>query len=120
MPNKATVTGILMDADLMPIAEGKIVATLVGSDFFDGSTLSVDTGATSLDGYRFNWQWNTDGGTTTTRVGPVEGEPYAPLALDDAWIGRYVRCRYRMGTSGTWTVSGFVGPVTAVAPSPEP
>ena len=41
MPNKATVTGILMDADLAPVAEGKIVATLVGSDFFDGGTRIV-------------------------------------------------------------------------------
>jgi len=36
MPSKATVSGILMDATLSPIAEGKIVATLHGSDVFDG------------------------------------------------------------------------------------
>ena len=35
MPNKATVRGVLMDATLAPIAEGKIVATLNGSDGFD-------------------------------------------------------------------------------------
>lgn len=36
MPNKATVSGVLMDATLAPIAEGKVVATLNGSDVFDG------------------------------------------------------------------------------------
>ena len=35
MPNKATVRGVLMDATLAPISEGKIVATLNGSDIFD-------------------------------------------------------------------------------------
>ena len=98
---------------------GTITAPVIVGNPVSGSTLSVDTGNTSLDGYYFNWQWNTDGGTTTTAVGGGSGVPYAPLALDDAWIGRYVRCRYRIGTSGPWTVSGFVGPVTAVAPTPE-
>ena len=36
MPNKATVRGVLMDATLAPISAGKIVATLNGSDIFDG------------------------------------------------------------------------------------
>ncbi|WP_347266119.1 hypothetical protein [Paracoccus sp. (in: a-proteobacteria)] len=36
MPNKATVRGVLVDATLAPIAEGKIIATLQGSDVFDG------------------------------------------------------------------------------------
>lgn len=36
MPNQATVRGILVDATLTPIAEGKIIATLNGSDVFDG------------------------------------------------------------------------------------
>lgn len=35
MPNKAIVGGILTDATLTPIAGGKIVATLTGSDVFD-------------------------------------------------------------------------------------
>ena len=35
MPNKATVRGVLMDATLAPVSEGKIVATLNGSDVFD-------------------------------------------------------------------------------------
>ena len=98
---------------------GTITAPVIVGNPVSGSTLSVDTGNTSLDGYNFNWQWNTDGGTVTTAIGGASGVPYAPLALDDAWIGRYVRCRYRIGTSGPWTVSGFVGPVTAVAPPPE-
>ncbi|MDS9468110.1 hypothetical protein RGQ15_11085 [Paracoccus sp. MBLB3053] len=36
MPNKASVSGILVDATLSPIAAGKIVATLNGSDMFEG------------------------------------------------------------------------------------
>ena len=98
---------------------GTITAPVIVGNAVSGSTLSVDTGDTSLGGYNFNWQWNTDGGTATTAVGATSGVPYAPLPLDNAWIGRYVRCRYRIGTSGNWTVSGFVGPVTAVAPPPE-
>ncbi len=35
MPNKATVRGVLMDATLAPISEGKIIATLSGSDVFE-------------------------------------------------------------------------------------
>lgn len=35
MPNKAIVGGVLTDATLTPIAGGKIVATLNGSDVFD-------------------------------------------------------------------------------------
>ena len=105
---------------LGPPPVGTITAPVIVGNTVSGSTLSVDTGGTSLNGYNFNWQWNTDGGTATTRIGPPDGSPYAPLALDDSWVGRYVRCRYRIGTSGPWTVSGFVGPVTAVAPPPEP
>lgn len=41
MPNLATVSGVLMDATLAPVAEGKIIATLVGSDIFDGGTRIV-------------------------------------------------------------------------------
>ena len=98
---------------------GSITAPVIVGNPVSGATLSVDTGGTSLNGYNFNWQWNTDGGTATTTVGSTSGVPYAPLALDDAWIGRYIRCRYRRGNNSTWTVSGFVGPVTAVAPYPE-
>lgn len=35
MPNKAVVSGVLVDATLAPIAQGKIIATLSGSDLFD-------------------------------------------------------------------------------------
>lgn len=41
MPNKAIVRGVLMDATLTPISEGKIVATLNGSDVFDGGVRIV-------------------------------------------------------------------------------
>ena len=55
MPNKATVTGILMDADLIPVAEGKIVATLVGSDFFDGGTRIVTQKVEATTGLDGSW-----------------------------------------------------------------
>ncbi|UFM65219.1 hypothetical protein LOS78_16370 [Paracoccus sp. MA] len=41
MPNKATVRGVLVDATLAPVAAGKIVATLQGSDIFDGGVRVV-------------------------------------------------------------------------------
>ena len=105
---------------LAPPPVGTITAPVIVGNPVSGSTLSVDTGATSLGGYNFNWLWNTDRGTSTSRIGPNNGGPYAPLVLDDTWIGRYIQCRYRMGTSGPWTFCSFVGPVTAVAPSTEP
>ena len=55
MPNKATVTGVLMDADLVPVAEGKIVATLVGSDFFDGGTRIVTQKVEATTGLDGSW-----------------------------------------------------------------
>lgn len=49
MPNKATVRGVLMDATLAPIAGGKIIATLQGSDIFDGGlrVVTQKVGATT-------------------------------------------------------------------------
>lgn len=41
MPNKATVSGVLVDATLAPVAAGKIIATLIGSDIFDGGVRIV-------------------------------------------------------------------------------
>lgn len=41
MPNKATVRGVLMDATLAPIPEGKIIATLNGSDLFENGVRIV-------------------------------------------------------------------------------
>ena len=41
MPNKATVRGVLMDATLAPISEGKIIATLNGSDIFENGVRIV-------------------------------------------------------------------------------
>lgn len=73
-----------------------------------GGTLRLDAGGDSIDGYAFNWQWNTDGGPATTAI---PGRSYAPLPLTDEWAGRYVRLRYRTGGTGRWTASPFVGPV---------
>lgn len=42
MPNKATVRGVLMDATLAPISQGKIVATLTGSDVFGGARVVTE------------------------------------------------------------------------------
>ena len=76
MPNKSTVTGILLDAELAPVAQGKIIATLVGSDIFDGGTRIVtqkveattsSAGAWSLDllvngeGVHSNTTWTIEG-----------------------------------------------------------
>ena len=58
MPNKATVSGSMRDARTAPIAGGKIVATLNGSDYFDAGikivtqrveTTTDENGAWSLD-----------------------------------------------------------------------
>ncbi|CAM3205240.1 hypothetical protein SAMN04488021_12620 [Paracoccus aminovorans] len=50
MPNKAIVRGVLMDATLAPIAQGKIVATLNGSDVFgDGVRVVTQKVETTTD-----------------------------------------------------------------------
>jgi hypothetical protein len=41
MPSKATVHGVLMDANLAPVVRGKIIATLNGSDMFEGGARIV-------------------------------------------------------------------------------
>lgn len=76
MPNKSTVTGILLDAELVPVAQGKIIATLVGSDIFDGGTRIVtqkveattsSAGEWSIDllvngeGVKSNTTWTIEG-----------------------------------------------------------
>lgn len=41
MPSRATITGTLLDAQLNPVAGGKVVAVLTGSDHFDGGVRIV-------------------------------------------------------------------------------
>ncbi len=55
MPNKATVSGILMDATLAPIAEGKIIATLHGSDVFDNGMRIVTQKVEATTGVDGAW-----------------------------------------------------------------
>lgn len=74
MPNKATVSGELVDATLTPVAGGKVVAELSGSDIFDEGVRIVTQkveATTDADG-----RWSMDlivngegqGGTTTWSV----------------------------------------------------
>lgn len=58
MPTKSRVSGVMVDANLDPIVGGKVIATLNGSDYFDGGTKIVtqrldattdEAGAWSLD-----------------------------------------------------------------------
>lgn len=76
MPNKATVRGVLMDATLAPIASGKIVATLQGSDIFDGGlrvvTQQVEATTDAQGGWSLDLIVNGEGeraGTTWTIAG---------------------------------------------------
>ena len=55
MPNKATVRGVLMDATLAPIAEGKIIATLNGSDVFDDGVRVVTQKVEATTGVASEW-----------------------------------------------------------------
>ena len=58
MPNKATVSGSMMDASTAPIAGGKIVATLNGSDYFDaGIKIVTQRVETTTDA---NGEWSLD------------------------------------------------------------
>ncbi|RDW11656.1 hypothetical protein, partial [Paracoccus thiocyanatus] len=55
MPNKATVRGVLLDATLAPVAFGKIVATLHGSDVFDGGVRVVTQKVEATTGAQGEW-----------------------------------------------------------------
>ena len=58
MPNKATVSGSMRDASTAPIAGGKIVATLNGSDYFDaGIKIVTQRVETTTDA---NGEWSLD------------------------------------------------------------
>ena len=58
MPNKATVSGSMMDASMAPIAGGKIVATLNGADYFDaGIKIVTQRVETTTDA---NGEWSLD------------------------------------------------------------
>lgn len=96
MPNKATVRGVLMDATLAPISEGKIVATLSGSDVFDDGVRIVTqkveattdaTGAWAMDlivngeGDTAGTSWTIEGyNQYVTKVFEVKSL-FIPLAL---------------------------------------
>jgi hypothetical protein len=76
MPNKATVRGVLMDATLAPVAAGKIVATLQGSDVFEGGvrvvTEQVEATTDAQGGWSLDLIVNGEGeraGTTWTVAG---------------------------------------------------
>lgn len=70
MPNKATVSGILMDATLEPVAEGKIVATLVGSDIFENGvrivTQKVEATTDALGSWSMDLIVNGEGANGST------------------------------------------------------
>ena len=70
MPNKAIVTGVLVDATLAPISQGKIVATLNGSDIFDGGVRIVTQKVEATTDTEGRWQMplivNAEGDTAAT------------------------------------------------------
>lgn len=74
MPNKATVRGVLMDATLAPIAEGKVVATLNGSDVFDDGIQIVTQKVETTTNAQGEWQMDLivngegDGASTTWTI----------------------------------------------------
>lgn len=76
MPNKATVRGVLMDATLSPVASGKIVATLNGSDVFDDGirivTQKVETTTNAQGQWRMDLIVNAEGDMAATNW-TVEG-----------------------------------------------
>lgn len=74
MPNKATVSGVLMDATLAPVSEGKIVATLNGSDIFDGGAHIVTQKVEATTNQHGQWSMQLivnaegDGAATTWNI----------------------------------------------------
>lgn len=70
MPSKSTVSGILQDAQLNLISGGKIVATLTGSDVFDGDVRIVTERVETTTGADGRWSMalivNGEGKDATT------------------------------------------------------
>ncbi|ODT57682.1 MULTISPECIES: hypothetical protein [Paracoccus] len=55
MPSKSTVSGVLQDAQLNLISGGKVVATLTGSDIFDGNVRIVTERVETTTGADGRW-----------------------------------------------------------------
>lgn len=55
MPNTAAVTGKFLNTDSQPVAGGKVVATLVGTDVWDGGAQIVTTTESTTTGADGNW-----------------------------------------------------------------
>lgn len=84
MPNTAAVTGKFLNTDSQPVAGGKVVATLVGTDVWDGGAQIVTTTESTTTDENGNWVLNLI----------VNGE------------GAYA--------ATTWTVTGYDQDVTKV------
>ena len=58
MPNTAAVTGKFLNTDSQPVAGGKVVATLVGTDVWDGGAQIVTTTESTTTDENGNWVLN--------------------------------------------------------------
>lgn len=86
MPNKAIVGGVLLDAALTPIAGGKIVATLNGSDVFDDGVRIVTQKVEATTNAQGVWSLalivNAEGDSAATSW-TVEGfDPYVAKVFE--------------------------------------
>ena len=55
MPNTAAITGKFLNTDSLPVAGGKVVATLVGTDVWDGGAQIVTTTESTTTDENGNW-----------------------------------------------------------------
>ena len=55
MPNTAAVSGKFLNTDSLPVAGGKVVATLVGTDVWDGGAQIVTTTESTTTGADGTW-----------------------------------------------------------------
>lgn len=58
MPNTAAVTGKFLNTDSQPVAGGKVVATLVGTDVWDGGAQIVTTTESTTTDENGDWVLN--------------------------------------------------------------
>lgn len=76
MPNTAAVTGKFLNTDSQPVAGGKVVATLVGTDVWDGGAQIVTTTESTTTDENGNWTLDllvNGEGTYATTTWTVEG-----------------------------------------------
>lgn len=88
MPNQARISGVLQDAQTGPIEGGKVIATLIGSDFFENgieiTTKKVEATTDASGAWTLDLIVNGEGSNGTTTWTIERLNQYAESLAKDA------------------------------------